>query len=220
MKRSASLSLVLMGSLSLGLAGCGDEPVKEEFQTFNSVGDCVRSGEFTLQQCQTMADDAKKQAPKFASKEECEKAFGIGACETGQVAAAPADKAPQNGTTSLTDSSYRSSGSSWMPLMAGYMMGRFMSGGTAMQGAQPLFRGPEQQPQQGTTGTTTTSYARTYRTAGGETVRTDSTGRVSNPSPAVRQSFAQSAKPFNARTMTTSKGGFGGSSKFGGSAGS
>ena len=217
MKRSRSLSIVLMSSLSLGLAGCGDEPVKEEFQTFNSLSDCVSSGEFTAAQCQSMADEAKKQAPKFASKEECEKAFGIGACETEQTAAAPGAQATQNGTTSLTDSSHRS-GSSWMPLMAGYMMGRFMSGGTAMQGAQPLFRGSEQ-PQQGAAGTTTTT-SRVYRTAGGETVRTDPSGRVANPSTSVRQGFSQSAKPFNARTMTTSRGGFGGSSKFGGSVGS
>lgn len=211
MKRSRSLSIVLMSSLSLGLAGCGDEPVKEEFQTFNSLSDCVRSGEFTVQQCQSMANEAKKQTPKFASKEECEKAFGVGACETEQTAAASGGQATQNGTTSLTDSSYRS-GSSWMPLMAGYMMGRYMSGGTAMQGAQPLFRGPEQ-PQQAAGSTTTTS--RFYRTAGGETVRTDPSGRVANPSTSVRQGFAQSAKPFNARSMTTSRGGFGGSSKYG-----
>lgn len=217
MKRSRSLSIMLMSSLSLGLAGCGDEPVKEEFQTFNSLGDCVQSGEFTAQQCQSMADEARKQTPKFASKEECEKAFGVGACETEQTAAASQGGEPTQGGATLSDGTYRS-GSSWMPLMAGYMMGRYMSGGTAMQGAQPLFRGPEQQ-QQGAAGTTTTT-SRIYRTAGGETVRTDPSGRVANPSSSIRQGFAQSAKPFNARTMTTSRGGFGGSSKFGGSVGS
>lgn len=205
MKRSASLSLLLMSSLSLSLAGCGDEPIKEEFQAFGSLGDCARSGEFTVQQCQELAVEAKKQAPKFASKEECENAFGLGACEAEQGVAA-------------SDSAYRSGGSSWMPLMAGYMMGRYMSGGVAMQGAQPLFRGPEQQqPRQGAG---TAGYARTYRTAGGEIVRADPTGRVNNPGAAIRQGFAQSAKPFTARATTASRGGFGGSSKFGGGMGS
>jgi uncharacterized protein YgiB involved in biofilm formation len=211
MKRSASLSLALMGSLTLSLTGCGDEGVKEEFITFTSIGECVRSGDFTMQQCQDMAREAQQQTPRFASREECEQAFGIGACGADAAAAVPdaaaaAAPAAAEAGSSLTAEGQHSGGSSWMPLMAGYMMGRYMSGGTAMQGSQPLFRGPEQQPQAG---------GRSFRTAAGETVRTDAGGRVANPGQTIRKGFAQSAKPFNARTMTSGRGGFGGSSKFG-----
>ncbi len=216
MKRSTSLSLLLMSSLSLTLSGCGDDRVPEEFRAFNSLGDCVRSGEFTMQQCQEMSAEAKKQTPKFASREECEKAFGVGACGSEQ-AAAPASNATQ-GATGLTQAPRESGGSSWMPLMAGFMMGRYMSGGSAMQGTQPLFRGPEQQP--GQAGQPAGAGGSTYRTAGGQAVSTDAGGRVANPGTSVRQGFTQTAKPYTVRSSTTSRGGFGGSSSFGGSAGS
>jgi uncharacterized protein YgiB involved in biofilm formation len=94
-----------------------------------------------------------------------------------------------------------------MPMMTGYMLGRYMSGGTAMQGVQPLFRGPAQ-PQPG-------GADRYFRTGGGESVRVNPGGRISDPPQSVRRGFAASAKPFTARTVTGSRGGFGGASRFG-----
>ena len=55
--------------------------------------------------------------------------FGEGQC---QQAPAQAGTAPEN------QAQAQSSGSFWMPLMAGYMMGRLMSGGAGYQ-QQPLF---------------------------------------------------------------------------------
>jgi uncharacterized protein YgiB involved in biofilm formation len=55
--------------------------------------------------------------------------FGEGQC---QQAPAQAGTAPEN------QAQAQSSGSFWMPLMAGYMMGRLMGGGAGYQ-QQPLF---------------------------------------------------------------------------------
>jgi uncharacterized protein YgiB involved in biofilm formation len=203
MKRSMSLSLMLMGSLSLPLAGCGDEAVKEEFMAFTSLNDCARNGEFTMQQCRTMEQEAQRQRPRFASREECEQAFGADVCESNVQPSARADASGAERANG--DLMQQSGGSSWMPLMAGYMMGRYLSGGASMQGTQPLFRGPGQQD----------AARGGMRTAGGSVVQADATGRVANPPQSVRQGFAQSAKPFVARTATTSRGGFDGASSSG-----
>jgi uncharacterized protein YgiB involved in biofilm formation len=64
--------------------------------------------------------EAERTAPKYASREDCVAEFGEGQC---QQNAAQAGTAPEN------QAQAQSSGSFWMPLMAGYMMGRLMGGG-------------------------------------------------------------------------------------------
>ncbi len=73
--------------------------------------------------------EAERTAPKYASREDCVAEFGEGQC---QQAPAQAGIAPEN------QAQAQSSGSFWMPLMAGYMMGRLMGGGAGCQ-QQPLF---------------------------------------------------------------------------------
>ncbi|MDL2272554.1 DUF1190 domain-containing protein [Desulfovibrio sp. OttesenSCG-928-I05] len=193
-KASRNLSLVLMGSISLGVTGCSSEPkFEEEFMTFGSVSECVQYGGFTANECTEMATEAVKQTPTFTSQAECEAQFGEGNCQQPEIAEA-------------SSSEYRQ-GSSWMPLMAGYMMGRYLSGGQAMYGAQPLYKGPAQQ-------------GGTFRTAGGATVTPDAKGRVANPGSTIRQGFAHSAKPAAVRAPSASRGGFSGGKSFGGSLGS
>ena len=235
-----SLSLVLMTSLALGGMGCSSEPeaeTKEEFRTFSTVGECIRSGAFTDAQCEEEFKLALTQTPKFTSLADCEQAFGAGNCgdhPLGQAvnsaaqavglpglaqadATQPQAEATQNGTASqqVAQSSAYQSGGSWMPLMAGFMMGRFLSGGNAFQGSQPLFR---DKPQPG--GTTPAGGTSTFRTATGDVVKTDSAGRVSNPGTAIRKGFQSTAKPAVARGTTTSRSGLGSSSGYGTSSGS
>ncbi len=207
-KRSKSLSLVLMGSLTLGLSGCAsDENITEEFKAYNSVDECVQDGTFAEAECREMAAAAVKQNPKFANKAECEKEFGEGNCQTDDIAAT----GDQQNATSSAYNSY-SGGGSWMPLMAGYMMGRFMGGGGPMQGSQPLYN--QQQPQQ--SGSSTTNRTTVFRTRTGETVKTDG-NRVTNPSSTVRQGIASTAKPAAVRSGgASSRGGFSGKSVGGG----
>lgn len=196
MKRSKAVSLILMGSMALGGAGCGNEKADQEMYTFTSLNECVTSAIFSEAECRDLARDALAQAPRFGSKEECESQFGVGACDGGAARTNPDGTTVQQG-----------SGGMWMPMMMGFMAGRFLGGGGMMRGSQGLYRDPGAQPGDG----------RSFRTAGGEQVRTDRTGRVSNPSPRLSQSVKHNAKPTMSRSGSGSRGGFSGGSSGGGS---
>ena len=186
-----------MGSLVLG--GCGSENADQSMHTFTTVNECVTSGIFTEVECLDLAKNALAQTPRFSSREECEEKFGKDACQN-----APAQNA-EAGTTVQ-----QHSGSSWMPMMMGFMAGRFLGGAGMMQGSQGLYRDPGQ-PQQQQAGT------RTFRTVGGDTVRSDAKGRVTNPSSRITQGMSHNAKPVMSRSGSGSRGGFfGGSSMTGG----
>ncbi len=199
-KRSKSLSLVLMSSLTLGIAGCGDEKITEDFKAYRSIDECVRGQEYSEQECREMAVAAVKQNPKFTDMAECEKEFGAGNCRPADVLD-PQQMADANGT--------RRQGSSWMPIMAGYMMGRYMGAGGAMYGAQPLYN-PQGQPGAATAARSSGGFASSYRTLSGATVGADAAGKIANPPANVRQSFTNTAKPFASRSGGVSRGGFSG----------
>ncbi|MCL1940230.1 MAG: DUF1190 domain-containing protein [Desulfovibrionaceae bacterium] len=192
MKRSKALSLILMGSLSVGSAGCGTDRADEGMYTFTSLDECYTSAIFSEDECRDLARSALAETPRFSSLEECESRFGEGACKG----------APMN-TADGTMVQERSGGM-WMPMMMGFMAGRFMSGGGMMQGSQGLYRDPAGNPQQG----------RSFRMAGGETVRPGPGGRVANPTPGMTQAMSHQAKPVMGRGASGARGGF-----FGGSGG-
>lgn len=112
------------------LAGC--EQNDETVSLYQNADDCA-SATGKAAECTTAYNNALKEAertaPKYASREDCVAEFGEGQC---QQAPAQAGMAPENRAQA------QSSGSFWMPLMAGYMMGRLMSGGAGYQ-QQPLF---------------------------------------------------------------------------------
>ncbi len=178
MKRSRSLSLIVMGTLALSASGCGEQKIEEELHAFSSISECVSSGAFTETECYDFARQAVAQSPSFTSKAECEAQFGEGNCEA---------------------SSSSSGRSPWMPILAGYMAGRFLSGGSMMQNSQGLYRDR--------------SGANAFRTANGEGVKTDARGRVTNPSTRLTQSMSHNAKPAVARGGSGSRGGFSGSGR-------
>jgi uncharacterized protein YgiB involved in biofilm formation len=135
-KDSKSLSLLLMGSLTVALGGCGSDEPSEEFRTYSSIDECVNEKLFTPNECRELAIAAVKQNPKFSSVEECEKEFGAGQCQAYEDKSTAANESGQTR-------------SSWMPLIAGYMAGRYLGGGGMMQKrAQPLYPQPGQQPGQ------------------------------------------------------------------------
>lgn len=112
------------------LAGC--EQSDETVSMYQNADDCsAATGKAA--ECTTAYNSALKEAertaPKYASREDCVAEFGEGQC---QQTPAQAGMAPEN------QAQAQSSGSFWMPLMAGYMMGRMMSGGAGYQ-QQPLF---------------------------------------------------------------------------------
>jgi uncharacterized protein YgiB involved in biofilm formation len=121
MKRSKKAALVLMvPATTLLLAGCGEE--REQALVYETPSECAAASFNTPEQCKADYDAAKalhpQVAPKYVSKEECETDFGSGNCET----------APQQTA---------SSGSFFMPMMMGYMMGQMMNRGGAAQNLQP-----------------------------------------------------------------------------------
>ncbi|MBG6246471.1 hypothetical protein CS369_20175 [Candidatus Symbiopectobacterium sp. 'North America'] len=109
------------------LAGC--EQTDETVSMYKNADDCSAANPSMSAQCTTAYNnalkEAEKTAPKYASKEDCVAEFGEAQCTP---VPAQAGTAAQPTQTS----------SSWMPLMAGYMMGRMMSGGAGFA-QQPLF---------------------------------------------------------------------------------
>ena len=111
------------------LSGC--EKTDETVSLYQNADDCSAANPGKSAECTTTYNNALKEAertaPKYASRADCVAEFGEGQC---QQAPAQAGMAPEN------QAQAQSSGSFWMPLMAGYMMGRMMSGGMQQQ---PLF---------------------------------------------------------------------------------
>lgn len=108
------------------LAGC--EQADETVSLYKNADDCSTSNPSMSEQCTTAYNnalkEAEKTAPKYATREDCVAEFGEAQCT----------QAPEQAGMAAES---QSSGSMWMPLMAGYMMGRMMGGGGYAQ--QPLF---------------------------------------------------------------------------------
>ena len=144
MKRSASLRLVLMGSAALTLSAC-EEAV--EVGVFETVEQCQVMG-YSESACDTAIQAAAREhlqnAPRYASKADCEAEFGR--CETPTQAASQTPPGAGTGepgqTPGQTPGQVAQSGgefgSFFMPMMAGYMIGNMMGNRSGM--AQPLYR--------------------------------------------------------------------------------
>lgn len=180
MKRSKSLSLLLMGSLAIGTTGCGRDKNEESLHAFASVKECMASELFTRSECLDMERSAREESPKFSSLEECEAEYGTGAC-----------------SSPTSNQSYVHGGGIWMPMMMGFMAGRMMGNTGMMRGSQGLYKD-----------TAAAAGTNSFRTAAGDPVKADSKGRVTNSSPRLKQGLGHNAKPAAVRSGTGSKGGF------------
>lgn len=126
--------------------------------------------------------EAERTAPKYATREDCVAEFGEGQC---QQAPAQAGMAPENQAQAQ-----QSSGSFWMPLMAGYMMGRLMGGGAGFA-QQPLFSSKNP---------ASPAYGK----------YTDATGKtMALPSQSHHDRTKTAMAPKPATTTTVTRGGFG-----------
>jgi len=116
MRKSKTVRLVLLGGTSLALGACDDTPPSDA-KFFANLQECT--AHYSEDKCQTMIKKADEEhvanAPKYSRKEECEAEFGIGHCETRG----------------------EGSGSFFMPMMMGYMLGNMMGGGWY----GPVYRG-------------------------------------------------------------------------------
>ncbi|MBP2168325.1 uncharacterized protein YgiB involved in biofilm formation [Erwinia toletana] len=111
------------------LSAC--EQSDETVSMYQNADDCSKANPDQSAQCTTAYNtalkEAEKTAPKYATREDCVAEFGESQCQQTPAQAGV-------GTTT-NNAETQQSGSFWMPLMAGYMMGRMMGGGAS----QPLF---------------------------------------------------------------------------------
>lgn len=118
MKKSHTVRLVLLGTATAALSACGDSgaPPKDA-RYFASPQECTAVyGDQPCNDAKTAADQKHlSEAPRYGRKDECEAEYGAGNCESRQVG----------------------SGSFFMPLLMGYMMGNMMGGSRY---AQPVYR--------------------------------------------------------------------------------
>lgn len=163
------------------LSAC--EKTDENVSLYQNADDCSKANPSNSAQCTAAYDAAKKEAektaPKYASREECVAEFGEGQCTQAPAQAGMAAQPQQ-------------SGSFWMPLMAGYMMGRMMGGGAGFA-QQPLFTSKNPASPAGGKFVDATGKSYGPATAGGRTMNVPKTAMAPKP----------------ATTTTVMRGGFG-----------
>ncbi|MBE3637564.1 DUF1190 domain-containing protein [Mangrovicoccus sp. HB182678] len=180
-KRSARVAVMVLGAGAFALAGCREEQV--EAQAFPDLAACEAAAgsdpALTIEACRTSFEEAQalnvESAPRYDSLEVCEELHGDGAC--GSEA-----QATQGG-----------SGSIWMPLLAGYLIGNMMGGRSGYAGAQPLYRTNDGKFTNAAGSSTFSSNRGAARMDASQFVR---------PSPTVN-------KPPMSRASALSRGGFG-----------
>ncbi|WP_323041982.1 DUF1190 domain-containing protein [Gemmobacter sp.] len=127
-KRSSTVALAILGAAAFALAGCREEQV--DAQAFPDLQSCKeaanRGGMFPSSDCDTAFAAAQtlhvESAPRYDSLEVCEAQHGEGACGD--------EAAVQSG----------GSGSIFMPLMMGYLMGSMLGGQRGVAAAQPMYK--------------------------------------------------------------------------------
>ncbi|WP_033577561.1 DUF1190 family protein [Dickeya chrysanthemi] len=169
------------------LAGC--EKSDETVSLYQNADDCSRANPSMKDQCAATYNNALKEAertaPKYATREECVAAFGESQCTqsgSGSGSSTTASAAPQQ------------SGSFWMPLMAGFMMGKLMGGNNFAQ--QPVFR----------PNTPNNPASGSYVDAGGKSYGATTGQNISVPKDTLTPKPTSSVKP---SSITTTRGGFG-----------
>lgn len=164
MKHSITFKMAVLGAGVLTVGACGES--KEEVLTYQSVEACIAAGVQDEPTCRAEFGKAKavheEVAPRYQTSSNCYADYGRDRC-------------------------YRSStGSYWLPFMAGYMLAP--RGSAAGIFSQPLYR-PSRAPDR-------------FYTSGGV-----STGSVSS-SGRAQVAKSQTVRP-RVRTRTVARGGFG-----------
>jgi uncharacterized protein YgiB involved in biofilm formation len=130
-KRSRAVALTILGAASFAIAGCREEQV--DAQAFPDLASCqaaaAQGGLFTEAECQQSFAEAEQlhveSAPRYDSLQVCEEQHGVGNCGS-------EDQQVSNG----------GSGSIFMPLLAGYLIGSMLGGG-GLSRSQPMYRTPQ-----------------------------------------------------------------------------
>ncbi|MGY9046166.1 hypothetical protein P775_09125 [Puniceibacterium antarcticum] len=181
-KRSRSVALCILGATAFALAGCREEQV--DAQAFPDLASCkaasAKGGLFSVDECDQAFAEAEmlhvESAPRYDSLQVCEEQHGEGACGT-------EEQQVSNG----------GSGSIFMPLLAGYLIGNMLGGRGGLAAAQPLYRN-------GTGGYTDAARSNSYSSNAGKAKL--GTSMFNKPTPTV-------GKPPMSRATAMSRGGFG-----------
>lgn len=131
MKRSRSVALTsLMAGAGLSVSACdqsathwgGQAQRVDQPAAYRTLQECKASGETPADQCDRAYAQAQADAPKFNDRQTCEQRYGVDQC------------VPRN---------QAGGGSVFMPLLAGFMIGRALNGGGGYGGGfggAPIFR--------------------------------------------------------------------------------
>lgn len=190
-KRSRTVALSILGATAFALAGCQEEQV--EAQAFPDLASCKvaadQGGVMSIADCETSFAEAQQlhveSAPRYDSLQVCEEQHGPGACGT--------EEAVSNG----------GSGSIFMPLLTGYLIGSMLSGRGGMAASQPLYRTADGK----------------FATPSGGTKLSGNAGSAKLGASSFSKPPATLGKPPMSKATVKSRGGFGSSRSFGGSFG-
>lgn len=183
--RSRTVALTILGAAAFTVAGCRDEQV--EAQAFPDLASCQAAatggGLVTADQCNQAFAEAEalhvEAAPRYDSLAVCEEQHGAGNCGS---------EAEQAGS---------GSGSIFMPLLAGYLIGSMLGrAGGGMAASQPMYRNAQGG----------------FTNAAGTTNFGSNAGRATMSSQNFARPAATAGQAPMTRATATSRGGFGGSS--------
>lgn len=181
-KRSARLSLAMMGASAFGLTAC-TQPAEDEHltdvrfdepQSFQSVEDCVAANVYTRSACEDAYNASLESVPRFDSLEACEAEHGEGAC------AAPTDEQVQAA----------GSGGGWfMPAMMGYMVGNMLANTSRGRSFERVYQEPV--------------YRNRQNQGNWNAATSQATQRVNQRNDAMRSSVVQSRQAATRRGLGT-----------------
>ncbi|OYQ76350.1 DUF1190 domain-containing protein [Wohlfahrtiimonas chitiniclastica] len=110
--------------VAFGVVACGSSNDTEQLTIYSDANDCINNNPNMVAECKSVYEGAIKEAietaPKYATIEECTADFGAENCQSVQQA--------NNAVNPQQMASNESGGSFFMPLLAGFMMGKLMSG--------------------------------------------------------------------------------------------
>jgi uncharacterized protein YgiB involved in biofilm formation len=144
-------TLLLASAALASLSACDDKnDVASEFIRDEAQCSAQNDPSACRQALADARDAHKRAAPAFANQTACEERFGAANCqEVKDAAPSAAQLAAGSGeTVEAAQQQVRQAGGSWfMPVLAGYMMGRLAGGGLM---AQPLYRDANNRAYSGT----------------------------------------------------------------------
>jgi uncharacterized protein YgiB involved in biofilm formation len=181
-KRSRTVALAIVGATTFALTGCREEQV--DAQAFPDLASCKTAAEagdglLTAADCEAALVEAEQlhveSAPRYDSLQVCEEQHGEGEC--GSEAQATSG----------------GSGSIFMPLLTGYLIGNMLAGRGGYARSQPMYRTADGK----------------FTNASGSSVYSGNSGKAKLGSNQFTKPAATVGKPPMTKATAATRGGFG-----------